>query len=369
MPFEIKEVKSKSDLSAFIKFPLDLYKDDKLYAPQLTRDLKTHFSQKNPFLKHADVRFFLALKDGKIAGRIACIINPDHIRFHNEKAGFFGFFECVNDSDISNALLGKVQNELKNRGMEIMRGPMNFSTNEECGFLIEGFDSSPMLMTPYNPPYYNDLMTAFGMSKSKDLHAYIYDMHEELPEKVLRVAALAERKGITVRPIDKKNFMADMKVFKSIYNSAWEKNWGFIPITDDELSYSAERLKPLVVCDLTLIAEKDGEPIGFLGLIPDFNFVLRHMGGKLNPLTVLKALYYSKKIADLRLLLYGIKPEYRNRGVDALLFKEGHKNIIKGGYKRIEFSWILEDNMLVIRICEMFGARLYKRYRIYEKRL
>ncbi|MCL5061787.1 MAG: N-acetyltransferase [Nitrospirae bacterium] len=369
MMIKIIETKTRSEINAFIKFPLDLYKNDNLYVPQLTWDMKGHFSDKNPFLKHADVKFFLAVKDGNIAGRIASIINPQHIRLHKEKAGFFGFFECINDSTVSGALLSRVQNELKNQGMETMRGPMNFSTNEECGFLIEGFDSPPMLMMPYNLPYYNDLMTAFGMSKSKDLHAYIYDMQEELPEKVLRVAALAERKGITVRTIDKKNFMADMKIFQNVYNSAWEKNWGFIPISDEELAYSAGRLKPLAVPDLTLIAEKDGEPIGFLGLIPDFNFVLRHMGGRLNPITILKALYYSRKITDLRLLLYGIKPEYRNRGVDALLFKVGHKNIKKGGYKRIEFSWILEDNISVIRICEMFGARLYKRYRVYEKKI
>jgi hypothetical protein len=331
-------------------------------------DMKTHFSEKNPFLRHADVKFFLALKNGNVVGRIASIINPDHIKFRKEKAGFFGFFECINDKEISDALLSRVQNELKSHGMEIMRGPMNFSTNEECGFLIDGFDSSPMLMMPYNPPYYNDLAAAFGMSKSKDLHAYIYDMQEELPEKVLRVAALAERKGITVRPIDKKNFMADMKIFQCIYNSAWEKNWGFIPIADEELSYSAKRLKPLVVPELTLIAEKDGEPVGFLGLIPDYNFVLKRMKGRLNLVTVIKGLYYSRRIPDLRLMLYGIKSEYRNRGVDAFLFKEGHKNIMKkGGCERIEFSWILEDNMPVIRICEMFGARLYKRYRIYEK--
>ncbi len=364
---EIIEVRTKSEFNSFIKFPLELYKNDSLYVPQLTADMKTHFSQENPFLKHADVKFFLALKDGNVVGRIVSIINPDHIEVQKEKAGFFGFFDCNNDKEISVALLSRVQNELESHGMEIMRGPMNFSTNEECGFLIDGFDSSPMLMMPYNPPYYNDLVAAFGMSKAKDLHAYIYDMQEELPEKVLRVAALAEKKGITVRPIDKKDFMTDMKIFQDVYNSAWGNNWGFIPITDEELYYSAKRLKPFAVSELTLIAEKDGQPIGFLGLIPDYNFVLKKMKGRLNPLTIIKALYYSKKITDLRLLLYGIKPEYRNRGVDALLFKEGHKNIIKGGYKRIEFSWILEDNIQVIRICEMFGARLYKRYRIYEK--
>lgn len=367
MKVEIIEAKSKSGINAFIKFPLELYINDSLYAPQLTGDMKTHFSQKNPFLKHADVKFFLALKDGKIVGRIASVINPQHIQIHTEKAGFFGFFECINDREVSDALLNTVRDKLKSHGMEIMRGPMNFSTNEECGFLIEGFDSHPMLMTPYNPSYYNDLMNAFGMVKSKDLYAYIYDMQEELPDKVLRVASLAEKKGITVRSINKNNFMSDMQAFKRLYNSAWEKNWGYIPIMDDEIAYSAGRLKPLVIPDLTLIAEKDGEPVGFLGMIPDYNFVLRKMHGRLNPVTILKALYYSKKIKDLRLLLLGIKPEYRNRGVDALLFRVGFKGIKKGNYKRVEFSWILEDNTAMIRISEMVGGRLYKRYRIYEK--
>lgn len=366
---DIKEVKTKKDLLRFIELPLSLYSGDDKYAPQLTRDMLVHFSKKNPFLLHSEVKFFLAYKEGKLAGRIAFILNHMHNRLHSEKTGFFGFFECINDSAVSGALLERVGAELKMSGMAFLRGPMNFSTNEECGFLLEGFDTPPMLMMPYNKVYYNDLMNGCGMSKAKDLHAYIYDMQEELPEKVLRVASLAEKKGIKVRYIDKRNFMADMRIFKDIYNSAWAKNWGFIPLTDDELAYSSGRLKPLAVPEFTLIAEKDGKPIGFLGLIPDFNFVLKHMRGRLTPLTILKALYYSRKIASLRLLLYGIKAEYRNRGVDALLFKEGHKNIInKGGkYRQIEFSWILEDNISVIRIAEMFGARLYKRYRIYEK--
>jgi len=367
MKVTIAEAKTKSEINAFIKVPFSIYKDGSLYVPQLNRDMKRHFSKKNPFLRHADVKFFLAMQGNSIVGRIASIVNYQHIDFHNERAGFFGFFECINNQDISDALLSRVQHELKSHDIVIMRGPMNFSTNEECGFLLDGFDFPPMLMTPYNPTYYNDLMSAYGMAKSKDLYAYIYDMQDELPEKVLRVAALAEKKGITVRHIDKKNFLRDMKTFQEIYNASWEKNWGFIPLSDEELFYSVKRLKPISIPELTLIAEKDGEPIGFLGLIPDYNFVLKKMEGRLNPLTIFKALYYSNKIIDLRLLLYGIKPEYRNRGVDALMFKTGHKNIKKGGYKRIEFSWLLEDNVSVIRICEMFGARLYKKYRIYEK--
>jgi hypothetical protein len=253
--------------------------------------------------------------------------------------------------------------------MNIIRGPMNFSTNEECGFLIEGFNKAPMLMTPYNPAYYNELMKRYGMAKSKDLYAYIYDSQEELPQKILRVAKIAEKRGIRIRFIDKKEFDSEMRIFRDVYNSAWEKNWGFIPITEEETIHLAHMLKSIVVPELTLIAEKDNEPVGFLGMLPDFNFVLKQMKGKLNPITIAKAIYYSKKIRDLRLLLLGIKVEYRNKGVDALLFREGFKGVKKGGYKQVEFSWILEDNIPVQRLIEMIGGRLYKKYRIYEKRL
>lgn len=366
---EITEVKSKKDLDDFIKFPLKLYSSNPLYAPPLIKEMREQFSEKNPFFHHSKVRFFIAKKNGQTAGRITSIVNHRHVEFHNERAGFFGFFECINDPETSSALLNTAVDELKKEGMEIMRGPMNFSTNEECGFLFAGFEQPPMLMTPYNPPYYNDLMERYGMTKSKDLYAFIYDIQVELPEKILRVAAITEKRGIRVRPIDKKKFGSEMQAFKEVYNSAWEKNWGFIPLTDEEIDYLGSRLKPIAVPELTLIAEKDGEPVGFMGLLPDFNYVLKHMNGKLNPLSILQALYYSRKIKDLRMLLLGIKSEYRNKGVDALLFREGFIGVRKGGYKRVEFSWILEDNVPVQRLIEMIGGRLYKRYRVYEKRI
>lgn len=368
-PVEIVEVLQKRDLDAFIGFPLSLYRNDPLYAPQLRRDMRIHFSRKNPFLRSADVKFFLAMKDGRVSGRIACVINHHHIELHHERAGFFGFFESVNDRGISGALLGRVCGELRDRGLEVMRGPMNFSTNEECGILIDGFANPPMLLTPYNPPYYPELLEDFGMAKAKDLYAFVYSVQDALPEKVLRVAAIAEKRGVSVRPADKRHFVDYMRAFKEVYNSAWHRNWGFLPLTDDELLYSAERLKPLVVPDLILIAEERGGPVGFLGLIPDYNSVLRHLRGKLTPLSLIKALYYSRRITGLRLLLLGIKEEYRNRGVDALLFREGYKGIRRGNYKTVEFSWILEDNIPVIRIVEMFGGQLYKKYRIYERRI
>jgi hypothetical protein len=363
----IAEVSGPGQLNAFIEFPLWLYRGDPLYSPQLSRDQKIHFSPENPFFDHAEVSFFLAYKSGRIAGRIASIVNHLHIKGQKEKAGFFGFFECINDPEVSAALLDTVRDRLLKKGLDVMRGPMNFSTNEECGFLLDGFGEAAMLMLPYNPPYYNDLMNAYGMRKAKDLHAYIKHIQGDMPEKMYRVAAIAEKRGIVARQVTKDYFGQAMQGFKDIYNAAWAKNWGFIPITEAEIDYSSKLLKPLVVPDLTILAEKDGEPAGFMCMVPDYNFVLRKMKGRLNPVTIVKALYYSRKIPDLRMMLLGIKPEYRNRGVDALLYIEGFKGVRRGGYKRVEFSWILEDNLDIIRHTEMIDAPLYKSYRIYEK--
>jgi hypothetical protein len=365
------EISSEKDLDDFIKLPFFLYSNDPLFIPPLIKDMRERLSNKNPFFLRTKAKYFLVKKNGKLSGRIAAIINHRHNEFHKDKVGFFGFFESTNDHAVATALLDKVSEILRTEGMDRIRGPMNFSTNEECGFLMEGFSEPPLLMTPYNPPYYNDLMEKYGMEKVKDLYAYTLGVPEKLPEKILRVAKIAEERGIRVRPIDKKRFGFEMKIFRDVYNSAWQNNWGFIPITEEEASYMAEKLKPIVLTGLTLIAEKDREPVGFMGILPDLNFVLKKMGGKLNPLTIMKALYYSKKIRDMRLLLLGIKAEYRNRGVDALLFREGFKNTREKykQFKRVEFSWILEDNVPVQRLLEMIGARLYKKYRIYEKRL
>jgi hypothetical protein len=366
---EIIEVKKGKGVEKFIDLPYSLYAKDPLFVPLLKKEVLDQLSQKNPFFQHAEAKYFLAEDRGKTVGRIASIVNRRHTEFHNEKTGFFGFFESVRDPEVSGRLLDAAAHELRMKGMETMRGPMNFSTNEECGLLIEGFDSAPMLMTPYNPPYYSDLMERYGMRKIKDLYAYIYDVQETPPEKVTRVAAIAERRGIRVRPILKNKFHEEMLVFKEVYNSAWEKNWGFIPLTDPELYYLGERLKQIVVPELTLIAEDQGKPIGFMGMVPDFNSVLRHMQGRLTPLSIIKALYYSRKVTGLRLLLLGIKREYRNRGVEALLIREVFKGIKKGGYNKVEFSWILEDNIPIQRIIEMADGRLYKKYRIYETSL
>jgi len=367
---EAIEVETSRDLDDFIKLPFALYSKDSFFVPPLIKEMREKFSPRNPFFLHARARYFLAKRGVTLSGRIAAIVNQRHIEFHREKVGFFGFFESTNDFSVASALLDAASETLKKEGLDTIRGPMNFSTNEECGFLIEGFDEPPLLMTPYNPPYYSSLMEKYGMEKAKDLYAYICNSPKELPEKVLKVAEVAVKRGIRVRSINKKKFNLEMKSFRDVYNSAWERNWGFIPITEEETTYMANKLKSIALPELILIAEKDREPVGFMGLLPDFNCVLKKMRGKLNPLSVAKAMYYSKKIRDLRVLLLGIKAEFRSKGVDALLFREGFKAVKEyKRFKRAEFSWILEDNIPVQRLIEMIGGKLYKKYRIYEKRL
>ncbi|KAF0183968.1 MAG: hypothetical protein FD164_565 [Nitrospirae bacterium] len=367
MTLFIREARTEREIREFIEYPLFLYRDDPLYSPQLTRDLVPHFTDKNPFFRHAEARYFLAYRDGKIVGRIASIINHLHNQYHSDHTGFFGFYESINDQAVADALLCAVEADLRMRGMQIIRGPVSFSTNEECGLLVEGFEYPSMLMTPYNKRYYDSLMKNAGYTKTKDLYAFLHDVKDALPEKVLRVAAIAEKRGIIAKQLDKKHFLDAMRSFRIVYNAAWAGNWCFVPITEEELEYDAARLKPLIRPDVMAIAFHNGEAVGFCGMVPDFNIVLRRMHGKTNPWTLLKALFTLPTVKDLRLLLLGIRPEYRNKGVDGILFREAFKGVKGGGYKRVEFSWILEDNIATIRLAEMAGSRRWKIFRIYEK--
>lgn len=363
----VEVIEAGNSLDDFLRFPLRLYKGQPCYIPQLTRDMREHFSLRNPFIASARLRLLIAREGGRPVGRIAVFVNPAHNRFHHDLTGFFGFFDAADDPEVARALLDRAAGYLRDEGMSVMRGPMNFSTNDECGLLVEGFDEPPKLMMPYNYPYYDRLMAGCGMSKAKDLYAYIYETAARLPEKVLRVAAIAEKRGISVRPISMNRFEEEMRIFRDVYHSAWEKNWGFVPMSDEELAYASRRLRQVVIPELTMVAEEDGRPVGFMGLVPDANMVLKHMGGSLNPLSIIKAVYYSRRITDLRLMLLGIKKEFRNKAVDALLLRDGYFAVKRGGYRRIEFSWILEDNYPIQNIIEMIGGRRYKTYRIYEK--
>jgi hypothetical protein len=369
---EIKVVQTKKDLSDFIFLPWQIYAEDPNWVPPLISEMEALLDpRKNPFWEHAQQKLFLVKSLGRVIGRIAGIVDQRHIDFHNEKVGFFGFFESLNDYEIAELLLSQVREWLREKGMKAMRGPMNPSQNEECGLLVDAFDSSPCLMMTYNPKYYMDLLQKFGLRKVKDLYAYYSPILPE-PPKLLVDAANYARKNhpeAKIRPVNLKEFEKEKDLIKQIYNAAWKKNWGFVPMTDNEFDALAKRLKPLIVPELTLLAEIEGKPAGLILAIPDYNQALKKINGHLFPTGWLKVLFYSRKIKMLRLVIMGVLKEYRMQGLEALLYRVGQRNAYRLGYQSVEFSWILEDNIFTRRAAENYGGRIYKTYRVYEMRI
>jgi GNAT superfamily N-acetyltransferase len=369
----IEEVKSAGSKNEFIRFPWKVYQGNPHWVPPLKSDVKFLLSeQKNPFFQHAEAACFLALKNGETVGRIAAIIDRNHIKTHNEQAGFFGYFECLPDCAVARELLAAAAKWLKERDIEIMRGPMNPSTNDECGFLLEGFYSPPMVMMTYTPAYYLDYMERCGLTKAKDLYAYITVIRDVAAGGRLEKLASAVKgrvPGLTVRPANMKQFQREVEAVKEIYNSAWSHNWGFVPMTDAETWSMGKRLKPLIVPELMIMAEVNGKPAAFIVSLPDYNQVLGKINGSLGPVGLAKFMWYSRKISDIRILAMGVTEEYRKKGIEGLLYLESFKAAVKKGYERAEMSWILEDNVLMQRGCELMGGKLYKKYRIYEKKI
>jgi len=369
---KIEKIDGAGGMKEFIQFPWKVYQGNPNWIPPLLSEVKFVLSEKNPFFQHAEAGYFLARNNGETVGRIAAIIDRNHIQIHNEQAGFFGYFECLPDLAIAQGLLDAASGWLKHRDISIMRGPMNPSTNDECGFLLEGFDSPPMIMMTYTPPYYLDYMAQCGLRKAKDLYALILNIDEVTAgnrlEK-LSQGVKARVPGLTIRPLNMKAFKSELEKVKDIYNSAWFKNWGFVPMTNEEIDSMAKRLKPLIVPELAVMAEVDGKPAGFMLTVPDYNQVLARIDGKLGPIGILKFLWYSRKISDIRVMLLGVKEQYRKKGIEGLLYLESFKAAAKKGYKRSEMSWILEDNTVVLKGCELMGGKLYKKYRIYEKEI
>jgi hypothetical protein len=364
----VEEVKNRKDLMTFIRFPWQIYQGDRYWVPPLIKDYVTKFSEKNPFYSHAELILFLAKKGEQLVGRIVGIIDHNYIEFHQEKVGFFGFFESIHDTQVAEILLTKVRNWLKGHGMVQMAGPMNPSTNDECGLLIDGFNESPCLMMPYNPPYYPSLIESFGLKKAMDLYAYRLEKSTFLVDRLNRITERLIKKDpqLSVRPIDLRHFDEELKIVKEIYNNAWSRNWGFVPLTDEEINDLAKNLKPLVVADLVLFAYLGKEPVAFSCSIPDYYEVLKHLNGKIGLLGALKFLYYSRKIKTIRVMLLGVKLASQKRGIEGLLFLETFKRGIKKGYLRAECSWILENNPLMQHGIEAMGGERYKTYRIYE---
>lgn len=366
----IGEAKDKKGMREFLHLPFRIYKADRNWVPPLLSEVAQTLSPKNPLFEHARARLFLAEKGSEVVGRIVGIVDENYISFHQERTGFFGFFEAVEDPEVSDRLYTAAAEYLRSEGMDQMIGPMNPSTNDECGFLSEGFDSPPKIMMTYNPPYYLEHSERFGLKKAKELYAYYRYTADPPPQKLLEVIEALKRKPhIRVRPVNLKDLTAEAARIKSVYNSAWAKNWGFVPFTDKEFDLIVKRLRPLVIPELVPIVEVLGEPVGVAISVPDYNQVLCHLNGRLGPVGLIKFLYYRRKIPDVRLLVLGVKPEYRRLGVDALLYWEAFRAARDKGYRGGEVSWILEDNRAIIAAIELWGCRLYKRYRIYGMKL
>ncbi len=370
----IEPVTIRRELESFIKFPFKLYRSHPYWVPPLIGERFKHFDpDRNPFYEHAEVQLFRALRAGKTVGTIAAVADELHVQVWHEPVGFFGEFEVIEDYDVAAALFSAARQWLAHRGREIMRGPMNLNIHEEVGLLIDGFDGRPVIMMTYNPPYYQTFMERYGLVKAKDLYAYIVDIAsfgpnlENLPPRVSRVARIArERYGVQVRPLDFDRFEEEVELIKPIYNEAWSKNWGALPITDRELAAMANDLRQIADPALVYLGFIDGRAVGWFIGLPDYCQVAYHLNGRLFPIGWAKFLWYRRKITGARVWAIGVLEEHRLKGVEALFYEEACRAAVRKGYQWIEMSWILEDNYNIIRAIEMMGGKIYRTYRIYD---
>jgi GNAT superfamily N-acetyltransferase len=364
--------RSPREVSRFLNVSYGIYNGDPHWVAPLLLDLKKVFTEANPLFQHAEMQLWIARRDGRDVGRIAGILDHNHNGAHKENSAFFGFFECENDAKTSRQLFAAVQDWARQKGVRRLLGPMNPTTNEECGLLVDGFDSPPQLMMTYNPRYYVDLITTEGFVKAKDLLAYLINVAGIPRERLERIAAKTRQRSpqFQFTPVRRKTLAADLVKIKEVYNAAWQDNWGFIPMTDAEIDFLAARLKPLLVEGLVWIAESAGEPVGFMLAIPDYNQALKPLRGRLRTPKVLGLLPYAlgrKVPTSCRVVTLGVKAEHRNRGVEAVMLAEGLMTGLRLGFETAEASWILEDNVMMRRLLKPFGGRVYKTYRIYER--
>lgn len=369
---EIIPVETKKQRAEFIDFPHDLYKGDPNYVPELfvgQDDLLN--PDKHPFYKHSSAQLFLAYEDHKIVGRIGAFWNVNHNEFNQVNEGQFGFFDSVNDQRVADALFACAFEWIREKGGDTVVGPINQSTNETCGLLIEGFGMPPVAMMPYNYPYYLHLIENFGFAKKVDLRAYDMPTAQASLRSVQLMDRLEERlnrSGIRLRLINLKDFKNEAAKIKLVYNKAWDKNLGFVPMTDEEFAYVAKDLKMIVDPRFCIIAEKDNAIVGFAVGIPNINEILINIKrGRLLPTGIFKLLFGKKKIKSLRVMMLGVLEDYRKMGIEACLYGRIIKNAGLYGIERGECSWMLEHNYMMNHAIEQINGRLYKQYRLYEK--
>jgi hypothetical protein len=365
-------LRTARNIYRFLKVSYGIYQDDPHWVAPILLDVKKVFTEKNPLFEHAEMELWIARRDGQDVGRIMGLIDEHRYRKLDEQVAFFGFFESVNDTRVSRELFAAVRKWAQQNGMKQLLGPMNPTTNDECGLLIEGFDSSPVFMMTYNPRYYVELIETEGFRKAKDLLAFHIDLATLPMDRLHRIAEQVKNRNgqVSFRPILRRTLQRDLAKVKEIYNAAWQDNWGFVPMTEAEVDFLAARLKPLLVQGLMWIAERGTEPVGFLLALPDYNITFKPMLGRLLTPKALACIPYLlgwKRHAATRVLTLGVKEAYRQKGLESALLIEGLRVGFNNGVRESEASWILEDNVMMCRMLETIGGRVYKKYRIYER--
>ena len=377
---KIHPVQTKRALEDFITFPWIVYAQDPYWVPPFIEERKEFLDpDRNAFFEHARAQYYLAKRGDQRVGTIAAFSNDRYNEFHEENRAWFGFFEVLKDPEAAAALFGTVETWAKEAGHDSILGPAQFSTNDELGLLVDGFNDPPRILMTYNPPYYVDYILAAGYHKVMDLWAHslnIEGYEERIPEQLIRVTEkIRKREDFQFHQVNMKRYDEEVELVKYIYNRSWERNWGFVPFTDPEMEKLASDLKQILDPTLTVIAEKEGKPIGFGLLLPDMNQPLLKAyprPGVPEAWTMLKLLWHWKikrQMTWVRGFALGVIPEYRGRGVDAIMYLELIKGALARGYKWAELSWTLENNDMVNRSMELLGATVYKTYRMYEKRL
>ena len=373
----VREVRTAKEEREFLDFPYRLYRNHPHYVPQLRMSQKAILDiKKHPFYKTSEATKFLAFQANKVIGRIMAIYNHAYNDFHKENAGFFGFFECENESPASQKLFDAVYTWLKDKGAAVIRGPVNPSTNYESGLLIEGFDKDPTVMMVYNFDYYARFIEESGYKKAVDMFAYDIDVNSfQYSEKLVRVTEkLKQKYRIHIRKFEKKNFWRDVDLIRDIYNDAWSRNWGFVPFNEEEFKHIAKDLSQIYDPEVVFIAEREEagkrQPIAFFLALPDLNRALKHVkDGRLLPFGLLKLLIHSRKIDFIRIVIMGVLQEYQKLGIASVFYDAIYQQALAGKYPNGEMSWVLENNVMMNRSAELIGGKISKVYRMYEKKI
>ena len=370
---EITSVGGPADLRSFVDLPWSLYPRTSNWVPPLKSDVRHLLDrQRHPFWKCAEGELFLARRGGRTVGRIVALVDHNYNRCHDEKMGAWGFFECEDDRDAAAALYDAASRWTRGRGMSFLRGPLNPSTNYEIGTLIEGFEYPPVVMMPWNPPYYAQLAEHAGLAKEKDLLALHIGPNDFPAERTERLAnAFMKRLGISIRCADKRHFDREMALIKEIYNASWEKNWGFVPMTDDEIDEMGRSLLRIADLDLVFFIYRGDDPAGVVVVLPDINPMLKLLNGRIGPIGLLKVLLFGRRKRGWRGIVFGFKAQYRKLGLPLLAFDYVNRTLREPRKRSsfLELGWNLEDNNDINQFGLDVGGKIYKRYRIYRKEL